>query len=957
MQRVSNAYKDEQSEYLRQESYVYVYLGVVNKEAQKYAVANGTFTIYSEKDKINGSPEFEAYYATPEENMAKTDASVFFLPRKKKSFALYQGAVTQDIKGAITFRFNPYTDLDIKGLTIDFGDYYPTKFTVTNGNTTYTYTYENNEPGIWVTEDIFRNTEYIKITPITMVGGRQRLRILSILFGVGLLFDNTSLLSTSWKSSASHIMETLPQKTFQFSVNNLNKKFAADDPRSFTSFLQEQQAVEFDYGRKLLDGSLYTIPGGKLKLKTWSSDDTQANFQAVGFLDYLSGTYTKGQYYPNGISLYDLAVDVCNDAGIENYVIDNYLKKLKTHNPLPIEKHKNLLQLIANSARSVMLETRDGGLEIHSSFIPEITSVTSNGATIYSNVKSIIKDDVAYLEYGTSEKDFTFTDATQFFVPRSSKKGYIEVGYVSSEVSKEDGKFNTNPRITIQWETAWTFFNMNILFSDTMPIKFTVRTYSYGENIENFTWKNIDLDTLVEHAFYNIDKIIIEFTSAKPYQRIHVGKVWFGDVSDYSIDYKDMSVSPTATKTDFIRNVNVNYYEYSYGTTFKKIGTTKAVKGVNEVKYTKPYHGYSLAYTPIKDDETTYAKWTRVNCNTLPDVESAKSKTLYFVPTSTSGKYKVYDVASATVSYSWNFVTSDPIIVDELPSEYAAQLNTIYLVKAGTNKYSIYQAVREGMNIKWDSLGSSVTVVTKLPAVEKVSSTSYSIVSKGSNQLEIYNVKETPVPKKWKLISNATETIVNSLPSTFDADTIYLVKTSTSYVYHSYFMIITGTTLPVAERISLGYDIRGTLTINYTGAYYLKFTSNVALSVDVSAYEFDVSTKTYTSVLNQVGTDKTASNVLLDTLADAKDAAEWLCDYYKNDVSYTISYRGEPALDPDDLLYIENKYVDRNLIRLSSAQIDTSQGMSMDCKLESRRVSYKEAAKVDIAIVDESEVV
>ena len=122
-----------------------------------------------------------------------------------------------------------------------------------------------------------------------MVGGQQRLRILNITFGVGLVFDNYSLISTSWKSMCAHISDVLPTKTFSFTISNLNKKFAADDPHSFVSFLQEQQEVEFQYGRQLEDGSLFTIPGGKMYLKSWSSDDTQAKFSCVGFLDYLRG--------------------------------------------------------------------------------------------------------------------------------------------------------------------------------------------------------------------------------------------------------------------------------------------------------------------------------------------------------------------------------------------------------------------------------------------------------------------------------------------------------------------------------------------------------------------------------------------------------------------------------------------------------------------------------------------
>lgn len=749
MQRVSAAYKLEQNEYLRQEGYVWVYLGIVSKEAQANARANGQFTIYSAPQTVFENNEFEAYYAIPEQNFIRCDSVQYFLPRDTSLFGLWQGLVTQEINGSVTFTFAPYTKLDIKGLTIDFGDYYPTRFRVSNGNVTYTYDYENDSPGQWVCEDIFRNSAQITITPYEMVGGIQRLRILSIMFGVGLKFDNKSLISTSWKQECAHLSDKLPTKQFSFTISNLNKKFAADDPHSFVSFLQTEQDVEFSYGRKLLNGSIYTLKGGKLNLKSWSSTDTQAKFTAVGFVDYQSGTYKKGQYYPNGISLWQLAVDVCNDAGIENYVIDNYLKTLYTHNPLPIEKHKALLQLIASAAQSIMRETRDGHLEIKSSFVPKITSITSNSETNYSKIGNTVEEEIMVSDYATSEKDYTYADSVQYFLPRNGLQGYIETGYVSGQVAKEDGTFITNPKIIVEWQAAWTFFNMYVLFQFTKPIEFVVRTYNFGTLVDTITQEEIEFEELVEHDFYDVNKIEIEFTKALPYQRIHVSRIRFGKITDYTIDYADMSTSPVAKTAEFVRDVNVNYYEYAYGSENKKLGTTKAVVGENTVTFSKPAHNYSLAYAD----------------------------------------------------------------------------------------------------------GGS-----------------------------------------------------------------------------------------------------GTLTILESGAYYITFTSTRETEVNINGNEFVVTIKTITNHLHDLGTDKTVSNVLVDNFSRANEELGWCSDYFNNDIDYTISYRGEPAIDADDQIYIENKYVERNLIRVLSTQIDTSAGMSMRCKIKGRRISYTEPALVDVAIVDESEV-
>lgn len=746
MQAVSSAYRAEQKEYLREEGYIWVYLGVISKEAQAYGKANGTFTLYSSPQSAISTVNFEGYYAIPEENFIKTDGTQYFLPRNNNSFALYQGIVTQEMCDSVTFTFGKYTHLDIKGLTIDFGEHYPTSFEISNG--TYTYSYENDKPGQWVTEDIFRDTDHITITPHAMMGGQKRFRILSILFGIGLMFDNNSLISTSWKSECSHVSNELPTKAFSFTIDNLNKKFAADDPNSYLAFLEEQQEVEFEYGRNLTDGTLYTIPGGKLRLKTWSSNDTQASFNAVGFLDYTESKYYKGKFYPDGISLYDLAVEVCIDAGIENYIIDNYLQTMHTKNPLPVEKHKNLLQLIANAARSIMRETRNGGIEIKSSFTPDIVSVTTNGQTIYSNAENVAKKDITITDYATSEKDFSRIDGLHYFLPRTASL-YAATGFISSHVADENGDFITNPEITIEWETAWTFFGMSMAFYNVKPSNITIYAYHYNDLVSTKDYDDIDYMTAIEDAFMDISKIRIVFNKTNPYQRIHLSHMSFGDITDYVIDYSDMTSSPTASVAEKIKNVNVTYYEYSYGSSQKKLSTTMAVAGHNLVTFTNPAYNYSLSYAGVQP---------------------------------------------------------------------------------------------------------------------------------------------------------------------------------------------------------------GTLTIISSGAYYVEFNSTIAAEVNINGIEFVVSTKEVTQEVRQIGTDKTASNVLIDNATDAQNEAEWLAEYFANDIDYVISYRGEPALDPDDLIYTENKSIERNLVRLTSTQIDTSTGMSMTCKLTARRVSYVLPAIVGSATVGESAV-
>ena len=377
MQQTSAAYKTEQKNPLREASYVWVYLGVIDRTAQRTARLDSSVTEWSKVP--TGNDLLEGIYATYEENFFRADGSMQFPP--ESAWAMYQGAASASIGGAIKFAFD--SPCNIRGISLKFfDDAIPLTFTISNGTVTYSYTYSDedvDEHGKWSCEDEFVNSSYILITPLTLKGGNQRMRIQQILFGKGFYFSNKDLLSTSYTSTVSHLSDKLPSKTFSFTVDNTNKKFAADDPHSFVHFLQEQQEIDFDYGRDLPGGGIEKIKGGKMYLKTWATDDQKATFNAVGYLEFMDGTYYKGNIYTGYwallVTLRDYAEEVFADAGITNYNIDG-LPYFAVTAPLPVDKHKNLLQLIANAGRCIFFEDRDGTFTIAPAYEGTVENAT-----------------------------------------------------------------------------------------------------------------------------------------------------------------------------------------------------------------------------------------------------------------------------------------------------------------------------------------------------------------------------------------------------------------------------------------------------------------------------------------------------------------------------------------------------------------------------------------------------
>ena len=133
MQTTSAAYKSEQKQPLREKSYVWVYLGVVDRYAQKAAEFDSAVTDWSKVP--TGNELVEDVYATYEQNFFRADGSMRFPP--EENWAMYQGAASEAIGGSIKFKFG--ANCNISGISLKFyDDALPTKFTISNGSVSHT---------------------------------------------------------------------------------------------------------------------------------------------------------------------------------------------------------------------------------------------------------------------------------------------------------------------------------------------------------------------------------------------------------------------------------------------------------------------------------------------------------------------------------------------------------------------------------------------------------------------------------------------------------------------------------------------------------------------------------------------------------------------------------------------------------------------------------------------------
>lgn len=566
MQIVSDKYIESMATPFRNRAYMRGTVGIINSDAQNNAtVDNGKnqLTYFSDKKKPFVDELPNRIYATAEQNFSKLDGSMYFLPKENSGLSLYNnGLVTQSFTGSIYISFGNSEPLDIKGLTIDFGDSYPTRFSVETNATTKEYT---NQKKVFVTDDVFDETTYIRIRALSMLNGQCRFRILKINFGIVDSFGNNELISCSINEFVSATSESLPSKDVEIVIDNQDSYYNPDNLESAIGYLELGQEVKLVFGYDVGDGEIEWLPEILTYLKSWNANDTQAQFVCTDLFDSMSGTYYKGKYREDGISLFNLAVDVLEDAGIDSKkcYIDTYLKNVKVQNPMPQVKHSEALQIIANAGRCAIFEDRKGKVRIQSSFKPYM-DVESNGEYEYSKVKNILSAGEK-ISYAISSKDFTQLDDDTMVFPPNRTEDVLNVGFVSGAIANDYGTFQTNPKLIITVEAAFVAYGFRIKFRNIKPESFTVRTYNDGVQVESFNVQPTEMTYDSNKQFQLFNKMEIEFTKGYPNSRVFVDELMIKDGTNYHINRKLITESPVALRKEKLKSLTVvrNIYNKS----------------------------------------------------------------------------------------------------------------------------------------------------------------------------------------------------------------------------------------------------------------------------------------------------------------------------------------------------------------------------------------------------------
>lgn len=630
MQEVSQAYKQSMEQTIREGFYMDISIGVINQVAQDRAFVKPQEVIeFSNLLKPFQNYDVEYTYVTMEQNFFRVDGQMLFLPEEAPYFnaGLIAPAVMEPV--TIYFKDGPF---DIKGLTVDFGLAFPVDFWIESDTNSIKIT--GNDSSRFITEEIFDRASYIRFVPAVMVGGRQRLRIEKIQMGIGICFSNRQIKTATKKDFVSLLSEELPTSDLSVTIGNKDRKFDVENRASTINYLEIGQECKIQYGKLLANGDIERMDGGTLYLDSWKADDKIMTFGAKDSISDLNHTYYQGA--KGRTNLYDLALDVLNDAGVDNrvYELDTYLREVYISNPMPVVTHKEALQIIANAGRCILYQDRQGLIRIKAGFTtvisPERMRVYSDDAEDYSDLPSVIMPDGKY-DYARVYQDYFRVDGGMYFLPESGN--FLTTGYVSKNLARSGGLFQRNPKLAVELEAALRYYGVDIEFAGNPPAELTIHTYKDDVLQESYPVTVTGKKLSVIHPFPEFDRMVLEFTKGHPNNPVIVSHIKFGDVSDYKFTYRGMTKTPMGEQVGRYKDIRVQMTRYSENSEIRELFKDTVSAGSTYTVYlSNAGYGYTVSHGTIINSSAYSVIVDLSNIN--GDVELAVSGYEYLQSTS-----------------------------------------------------------------------------------------------------------------------------------------------------------------------------------------------------------------------------------------------------------------------------------------------------------------------------------
>lgn len=254
------------------------------------------------------------------------------------------------------------------------------------------------------------NVAKIRIDFIGTMSPHRRIRVSNVMFGKVLTLTQNEILSSDYLDKCSYVPDTIPTRTFSFTMENYDKRYNIDNPNNGYVDLDRQTRVIMRNGYNIYG---YNETTGEINntdmikeiawddwkelrlLNILTNTDDSCTFECGSILDMMTDIYTKERFTANRTVRY-IVNNLLNFMGLDTNTVtfstDDNGKSYGDYiinTVLPEKPVKELIQLLAFSVGATLLIKDDGTIKFANLDLNKPASFTHQHSFTYDDFTTI----------------------------------------------------------------------------------------------------------------------------------------------------------------------------------------------------------------------------------------------------------------------------------------------------------------------------------------------------------------------------------------------------------------------------------------------------------------------------------------------------------------------------------------------------------------------------------------
>ena len=374
------------------------------------------------------------------------------------------------------------------------------------------------------------HTDNIAKLHIEFIGtftGHRRIRIASVMFGKVITLNQNEVLKTDYIDKCSYVPDSIPSRTFSFTLENYSKKYNIDNPNNMYLELDRQTQVLVRNGYNVYGYTEESLEGGKIRatminpdriqqiewddwkefrlLNISTGNDDTCTFECGSILDMMTDTYIKERFINDRTVSYIIS-DLLNFMGLSTNIVtfstDDNGKSYGEYiinTVLPELPVRELIQLLAFSVGATLLIKDDGTIKFANLNLNKPESFTHHHKFTYSDFESVpvaeqleSTNKVSLPKYHSIQEEAISEITTANVSAYKVELSYGDCSPTSAQVAEDDTSGGSVQGVELY--THRCILTMNLPQADT-----TTKVVIYGHKINTVQTqdRSITNDTLI----------------------------------------------------------------------------------------------------------------------------------------------------------------------------------------------------------------------------------------------------------------------------------------------------------------------------------------------------------------------------------------------------------------------------------------------------------------------------